>query len=101
MDCCLSDSLCTTSPASRRKNRERRLLYTGYLSESKLRQMAGKTRARRPLNRQSSRKYDATPSSGTSPLASYKEAPLPPHPPGVSGLQVRPAVKLYSMKENL
>ena len=63
--------------------------------------MAGKTRARRPLNRQSSRKYDATPSSGTSPLASYKEAPPPPHPPGVSGLQVRPAVKLYSMKESL
>ena len=52
--------------------------------------MAGKTRARRPHNRQSSREYDATPSSGTSPLASYKEAP-PPHPPGVSGLRVRPS----------
>ena len=52
--------------------------------------MACKARARRPHNRQSSREYDATPSGGTSSLASYADAPPPP-PPGVSGLRVRPS----------
>ena len=65
------------------------------LSEGKLRQMAGETRARRPHNRQSSREYDATPSSGTSPLASYKEAPPPPGGEWSSSA----SVKLYSLKE--
>ena len=54
----------------------------------------------RPHFRQSSRE-NATPSSGTSPLASYKHVPPPPHPLGKKGSKNETRPKYCKADQNI